>query len=86
MKRALLVQKLCELILAERHAHPLRIAFDGVDAAGKTTLANEVGRHLTNCGRQIIRASVDAFITPKPLGIAIYRHAAILSIHLTTRC
>ena len=67
MKRELVVRELCSLILAQCHDHPLRVAFDGVDAAGKTTLANEVELGLISSGRQIIRASIDGFHNPKAI-------------------
>jgi hypothetical protein len=73
MKRDLLVLQLSELILAQRQAHPLRVGFDGVDAAGKTTLANEVAQHLNGCGRQIIRASM-ASTTREASGIVTCPH------------
>jgi uridine kinase len=41
--------------------HPLCVAVDGVDAAGKTTLADELVVPLAARGRPIIRASIDGF-------------------------
>ena len=41
--------------------HPIRVAIDGVDAAGKTTLAEELVTPLQACGRPVIRASIDGF-------------------------
>lgn len=38
-----------------------RIAIDGVDGAGKTTFADELGQALRGFGRPVIRASVDGF-------------------------
>jgi len=39
----------------------IRVAVDGIDGAGKTTFANELGEVLTTAGRPVIRASVDDF-------------------------
>ena len=49
---------------AER-PHPLRVAIDGVDAAGKTTLAEELGPLVEARGRPVIRASLDGFHRPR---------------------
>ena len=45
--------------------HPLRVAIDGVDAAGKTSLANELAPLIAAAGRPVIRASVDGFHNPR---------------------
>jgi uridine kinase len=42
-----------------------QVGIDGVDAAGKTTFANEVAKELELLGRTVIRASVDGFHNPK---------------------
>ncbi len=42
--------------------HPLRVAIDGVDTSGKTTLADELVKQFD---RPIIRASIDRFHRPK---------------------
>jgi uridine kinase len=47
--------------------HPLRVAIDGVDAAGKTTLANELVAPLQALGHSVIRASVDDFHNPREI-------------------
>lgn len=44
--------------------HPVRVAIDGVDAAGKTTLADELVGPLRRLGRSVVRASVDGFHHP----------------------
>ncbi len=44
--------------------HPVRVAIDGVDAAGKTTLADELVGPLGRLGREVIRASLDRFHNP----------------------
>jgi len=43
----------------------LRVGIDGVDGAGKTTFADELGRVLEGSGRPVIRASVDGFHNPR---------------------
>jgi uridine kinase len=45
--------------------HPVRVAIDGADAAGKTTLADELADRLTRAGREVIRASADNFGRPR---------------------
>lgn len=44
--------------------HPVRVAIDGPDAAGKTTLAHELAATLETRGRTVIRASIDDFARP----------------------
>jgi uridine kinase len=41
--------------------HPTRVAIDGVDAAGKTTLADELAPVMEALGRPVVRASIDGF-------------------------
>jgi uridine kinase len=45
--------------------HPIRVAIDGVDTSGKTTLANELVEPLKSLGRPVIRASLDGFHNPR---------------------
>jgi uridine kinase len=63
--RLALLGRLADLIAACHPAHPLRVAVDGVDAAGKTTLADELVAPLTERGRTVVRASVDGFHRPR---------------------
>jgi uridine kinase len=65
MSRAELLQALAEHITALERPHPLRVAIDGVDAAGKTTLADELVRPIEERGRPVIRASIDGFHRPR---------------------
>lgn len=44
--------------------HPTRVGIDGVDAAGKTTIADEIAASLQASGRTVIRASIDGFHNP----------------------
>ena len=48
-----------------RRAHTIRVAIDGVDAAGKTTLANELAPLIDALGHPVIRASIDGFHNPQ---------------------
>jgi uridine kinase len=58
MNRESLTQSLAEIILGLPCPHPLRVAIDGVDAAGKTTLSEELALTLKSQPRQVIRVSV----------------------------
>jgi len=48
-------------------AHPTRVAIDGPPAAGKTTLADELAGVLRSRGREVIRASIESFLLPRPV-------------------
>jgi uridine kinase len=65
MKRAEMIEQLAEFIQQINRPHPLRVAIDGVDASGKTTLANELATALQRTDRKVIRASVDNFHNPE---------------------
>ncbi len=67
MTRTELLGQLATIILGCTLPHPTRVAIDGVDAAGKTTLANELEAMLKSGTRQVIRASVDGFHNPKAI-------------------
>lgn len=62
--RAELIRGLAGRIAAIERPHPVRVAIDGVDAAGKTTLADELGDAIRVGGRPVIRATVDRFANP----------------------
>jgi uridine kinase len=47
--------------------HPVRVAIDGVDAAGKTILADELAGAIERLGRPVIRASIDGFHNPRAI-------------------
>jgi uridine kinase len=65
MTRADLLDLLAARLAAVALPHPVRVAIDGVDAAGKTTLADELARPLAERGRAVIRASIDGFHRPR---------------------
>ncbi len=67
MTREELVAELASRILGIRREHPVRIGIDGVDAAGKTTLADELVEPLERAGRSVIRSSIDGFHRPAKL-------------------
>jgi uridine kinase len=64
MHRAQLLNELASRIASVRRDHPVRVAIDGVDASGKTTLADELVAPLQRLGRTVIRSSVDRFHNP----------------------
>ncbi len=59
--RTRLVHDLADLIAMVDRSHPVRVAIDGVDAAGKTMLADELVQLLEDRGRAVLRASIDGF-------------------------
>lgn len=65
MTRAEVLEQLAACIAAVRLDHPTRVALDGVDGAGKTTLADELVEPVRRAGREAIRASVDGFHKPR---------------------
>ena len=64
MQRASCIAQLAVAIAGLQTGHPVRVAIDGVDAAGKSMLADELMEALRKAGRQVIRASVDGFHHP----------------------
>ena len=65
MERERVIQDLAASIAAVQRPHPVRVALDGVDAAGKTRLADELAPVIAAGGRSVIRASVDGFHNPR---------------------
>jgi uridine kinase len=65
MNRDQLLSVLADRLEALVSARPLRVAIDGVDAAGKTVLANELAEVLRSRGRSVVRASIDGFHNPR---------------------
>jgi uridine kinase len=60
-----MLEQLKTVILWQKTPHPLRVGIDGVDAAGKTTLAEELATLLRAADRPVIRVSIDGFHHPK---------------------
>lgn len=67
MERRVLLERLADRAVALELPHPARVAVDGVDAAGKTTLADELANVLSTRGREVVRASSDAFHHPQAI-------------------
>ncbi|HEX2988999.1 MAG TPA: uridine kinase [Chloroflexota bacterium] len=65
VNRAHLLRHLADLIAAVDQPCPVRVAIDGVDAAGKTRLADELVMPLEDRSRVVIRASIDSFYRPR---------------------
>ena len=67
MEQSQLVAHLVSRIIRLEQPHPTRVAIDGPDAAGKTTLAQLLVAPLQAKGRPVIRASIDGFHNPARL-------------------
>jgi uridine kinase len=65
MGRAKLLDYLTNRIAAMPAPPPVCIGLDGIDAAGKTTLADALAETLRSTGRQVLRASIDSFHHPR---------------------
>ena len=65
MSCAEVIEILAGRIAALERPHPIRVAIDGVDAAGKTTLADNLVAPLEKRGCQVIRAGLDGFHHPR---------------------
>ncbi len=63
--RDALINSLAARIADVRRPHSLRVAIDGVDGAGKTTLADELASVIERLSVSVIRASVDGFHNPQ---------------------
>ncbi len=65
MDRPKLLTKMASRLAHITPNHPLRVSVDGIDAAGKTTFADELADTLQTSNRPIIRASIDGFHNPR---------------------
>jgi len=66
--RDAVLEALGEQVLARRGDDPtgvLRVAIDGIDGAGKSTLADELARWLEGAGVPVIRSTIDSFHNPR---------------------
>lgn len=70
MNRSSLLDLLAQFICQAPQAHPLRVGIDGIDAAGKTSLADELAAVLRSQGRAVIRATLDGFHNPRAVRYA----------------
>lgn len=59
-----LMRHIAIFIASREVGHPLRVAVDGPDGAGKTCLADELAEEIRRIGRPVIRASIDGFHRP----------------------
>jgi len=67
MQRAQTLESLARRLLELRLPRPLRVAIDGIDASGKTWLADELAQVLRAANQPVIRASIDGFHHPRAL-------------------
>ena len=58
MNRAEMLTQLADMIANVERPYPVRVAIDGMDAAGNTTLANELKTALESRGGRVIRATM----------------------------
>jgi uridine kinase len=72
---ASLLNRIAAAVVALHPARIIRVAVDGVDGAGKTTLADALAPVVVAQGRSAIRASVDNFHHPRALRYARGRHS-----------
>lgn len=72
---ASLLSRLADTIAALHPTGIVRVAIDGVDGAGKTTLADALAPLVAAQGRAVVRASVDDFHHPRALRYARGRHS-----------
>jgi uridine kinase len=73
-ERRKLLSELADRLVAMLPDRTVRVAVDGVDGAGKTTFADELGS-LVAKERPVIRASVDGFHHPKAIRYQRGRHS-----------
>jgi uridine kinase len=67
MNRIDLIAEIAKRIAGLNSSYPRKIAIDGIDASGKTTLANELAEFLQQAGHPTIRASIDGFHNPREI-------------------
>ena len=60
-----MIEKLAAILAERASGVPLRVGIDGVDASGKTTLADHLARALRASGQVVLRASIDRFHNPR---------------------
>ena len=65
MIRSAALEQLAAWLTAVSLPHPLRVGIDGIDCAGKTSLAAELAALLISQGHPVIRASIDGFHNPR---------------------
>lgn len=60
-----MIEKLAAILAGRVSDRPLRVGVDGVDASGKTTLADHLAQALRASGQVVLRASIDRFHNPR---------------------
>ena len=64
MLRSQMIDQVCNFIKNKKADHPLCVAIDGIDAAGKSKLAKELVFPLRKTGRKIINITLDSYLQP----------------------
>ncbi len=64
MKRFEMLEEISSRIIKIQSNHVIRVAVDGVDCAGKTMFAEELGQCIQSKNKNVIRASIDGFHNP----------------------
>ncbi len=59
------LEHLADAVVGVQRAHPVRVGIDGIDAAGKTTLADDLAGLVAARGFPVVRASLDGFHRPR---------------------
>jgi len=72
---ALLLERLADTVVSLYPDRTIRVAIDGVDGVGKTTLADMLAPLVVGRGRPAIRASVDDFHHPRSIRYACGRYS-----------
>jgi uridine kinase len=65
MARADIIGSVADRLVSLAPDHPMRVAVDGITAAGKTTLANELAESVAQRGRPALRLSMDGYHHPR---------------------
>jgi uridine kinase len=65
MHRKVLISQIANLLNGIDTPHPLRVAVDGVEAAGKSTFAGELIDELRRLDRPVVQSSIDGFHNPR---------------------
>ena len=81
MERSALIEVLANAIARVNRPHPVRVAIDGVDGVGKTTLADELVDSVQRHGLPVIRASVDGFHNPRSVRYRLGRRSPVGYFH-----
>ena len=68
--RGAVLDELAAVVCEIQLTHPVRVAINGVDGAGKTRFADELVAPCLKSGREIIRASIDGFHNPRSIRYA----------------